>query len=93
MSVLGIYLGFSVVVLFITFMALLGHGIKEKETPDIILGVLGSIIIVIMFIYAVFEYYEPKAIEVYQGKTTLEYKVKDGVKVDSVVVYKERVKK
>lgn len=27
--------------------------------------------------------------DVYQGKTTLEYKVVDGVKVDSTVVWKE----
>lgn len=30
----------------------------------------------------------PKAIEVYQGKTTLEYKIIDGIKIDSVVIYK-----
>ena len=32
----------------------------------------------------------PKAMDVYQGKTTLEYTIKDGVKVDSVVVFKEK---
>lgn len=31
---------------------------------------------------------EPTAMDVYQGKTTLEYKVVDGEKIDSVVVYK-----
>lgn len=31
----------------------------------------------------------PKAIDVYQGKTTLEYTIIDGIKVDSVVVFKE----
>ena len=31
----------------------------------------------------------PKAIDVYQGKTTLEYTIRDGVKVDSIVVFKE----
>lgn len=30
----------------------------------------------------------PKAIDVYQGKTTLEYIIRDGVKIDSVVVWK-----
>ena len=30
----------------------------------------------------------PTAMDVYQGKTTLEYKVVDDVKVDSVVVFK-----
>ena len=32
----------------------------------------------------------PSAIEVYQGKTTLEYKVVDGEVVDSCVVYKKK---
>lgn len=31
---------------------------------------------------------QPKAMDVYQGKTTLEYTIRDGVKVDSVVVWK-----
>ena len=31
---------------------------------------------------------EPQAIEVYQGKTTLEFTYKDGVAIDSVVVFK-----
>jgi hypothetical protein len=31
---------------------------------------------------------EPSAIEVYQGKTTLEYKIVDNQVIDSVVVYK-----
>lgn len=30
----------------------------------------------------------PTAMNVYQGKTTIEYKVVDGVKVDSVVIFK-----
>ena len=30
----------------------------------------------------------PTAMDVYQGKTTLEYKVVDNVKVDSVVIFK-----
>lgn len=31
---------------------------------------------------------KPTAIEVYQGKTTLEYKIVDGEVIDSCVVYK-----
>lgn len=30
----------------------------------------------------------PTSMDVYQGKTTLEYTVRDGVRTDSVVVYK-----
>ena len=32
---------------------------------------------------------QPTAMDVYQGKTTLEYKVIDGVKIDSIVVFKK----
>lgn len=32
----------------------------------------------------------PNAMEVYQGKTTLEYKVVDGVKIDSTVIYNSK---
>ena len=31
----------------------------------------------------------PSALDVYQGKTTIEYTIRDGVKVDSIVVFKE----
>ena len=40
---------------------------------------------VILIIYA----WTPTAMDVYKGKTTLEYTVVDGVKVDSTVVWKE----
>lgn len=32
---------------------------------------------------------KPRAMDVYQGKTTLEYTIRDSVKVDSIVVFKE----
>lgn len=36
------------------------------------------------------ESFEPTAIDVYKGKTTLEITYKDGVPIDSVVVFKDR---
>ena len=35
------------------------------------------------------ESYKPTAMDVYQGKTTLEITYKDGVPVDSIVVFKK----
>ena len=35
---------------------------------------------------------EPTAMDVYQGKTTLEITYKDGVAIDSVVVFKDKEK-
>lgn len=51
-----------------------------------------SIVIISAFIgsFTTSKVYEnkPSAMDVYQGKTTLEYKVVDGVKVDSCVIFK-----
>lgn len=33
----------------------------------------------------------PTAMDVYQGKTTLEYTIRDSVKVDSIVIFKNSV--
>jgi len=38
------------------------------------------------------ESHKPTAMDVYQGKTTLEITYKDGVPVDSVVVFKDKEK-
>ena len=46
-------------------------------------------IIAIMSIYT--PNYEPTAIDVYRGKTTLEITYRDSAAVDSVVVYEQRV--
>ena len=35
----------------------------------------------------------PTPMDVYQGKTTLKYEVVDGVKVDSIVIWKDDFKK
>ena len=59
-------------------------------------GVVGGIIISILFIIEIgivgdilaSKNPKPTAMDVYQGKTTLEYKVVDNVKVDSVVIFK-----
>ena len=59
---------------------------------------LGMIIVLLILIEGIFIICinydpEPTAMDVYQGKTTLEYKVVDDVKVDSVVIFKEEFKK
>jgi hypothetical protein len=35
----------------------------------------------------------PSAMEYHQGKTTVEYTIRDGVKLDSVIVFKDNMKK
>lgn len=63
------------------------HG---KFNDGITLGVFISILlfIEIALIVYIIDDPNPTAMDVYKGKTTLEYKVVDGVKVDSVVIFK-----
>lgn len=88
MDTLAVYLGFSVLFITIVSIAFIGYGVNKNDAPISIFGVIIFIITVIIFGFSVEEYHQPKAIEVYQGKTTLEYTVKDGVVIDSAVVYK-----
>ena len=48
------------------------------------------IVLEIFFLYEIASEPHPKAMDVYQGKTTIEYTIRDGVKVDSIVVFKEK---
>lgn len=58
------------------------------ESAFSISAVVSTIIFLVIIIIVCLENEEPKAIDVYQGKTTLEITYKDSVPVDSVVVFK-----
>jgi len=60
------------------------RSIDEAPLVDIFLVFVGSL----MFFIGVFIIDTPTAKDVYQGKTTLEITYKDGVPVDSVVIFK-----
>lgn len=49
------------------------------------------IVIEIGLIIDITEEPRPKAMDVYQGKTTLEYTIRDGEVIDSVVVFKDNI--
>lgn len=57
-------------------------------------GILGAILIGISIIgtysiiFSIINNNKPSALDVYKGKTTLEITYKDGVAIDSVVVFK-----
>ena len=61
-----------------------------KFNDGITLGVFITIFVFIEYalIACIIDDKNPTAMDVYQGKTTLECKVVDGVRVDSVVVFK-----
>lgn len=88
MDILAIYLATSIVIILFVVLVLIGYGSSHKEPGTVGVGVGLGFSAILLFWFSVEEYHEPKAIEVYQGKTTLEYTMKDGVVVDSIVIYK-----
>ena len=61
---------------------------NEKLYPTLGFGVIWML----LFIYLVILSEMPTPMDVYQGNTTLEVTYKDGVPVDSNVVFKDNVK-
>ena len=93
MDILAIYLASSIVIILFIVLVLIGYGSSHKEPGIVGVGISLGFVAILLFWFSVEEYHEPKAIEVYQGKTTLEYTVKDGVKTDSIVVYRNGSKR
>ena len=71
--------------------------ISEKKKGDFDTGIGIGFIVFFLFIVEVHLVANvtkdptPTAMDVYQGKTTLEYRIIDSVKIDSVVVWKRDV--
>lgn len=80
--------------IILLFFVLLTSHISGKKNCEFDAGVtLGGVISILLFIettliVCIIDDPNPTAMDVYQDKTTLEYKVVDGVKVDSVVIFK-----
>lgn len=80
----------GIILLFLVFLTFYISKRNDGKFDGVTLG----LIIVLLFYTEAFLIYcsdnkpNPTAMDVYQGKTTLEYKVVDGVKVDSVVIFK-----
>lgn len=61
-------------------------------------GAIMLVVIIVLFVgsvlgfigYSIINFHNPPAIEVYRGNTTLEITYKNGIPVDSVVVYKSK---
>lgn len=62
---------------------------NDGSRCDIVLLVCVVSLISVCITSSVYEK-KPQAIEVYQGKTTLEYTIRGGEVVDSVVVFKNK---
>jgi hypothetical protein len=75
----GVFL-FGLVTMIVSFIK--GH--------DFVCGFGTGIVLTCMVAAAAYQG-EPNAMDVYQGKTAIQYTVVDGVKVDSCVVYKKDI--
>ena len=85
--------------IILLFFVCLAFYLSDRYGSEFDEGVtLGSIIVLLILIEGIFIICinygsHPTAMDVYQNKTTLEYKVVDDVKVDSIVIFKEEFKK
>lgn len=85
--VVGLIIGLIVLINFL----------NSRSCDDLDTGVfLGAVLMIfcaikICIVSNIIAEPKPKAIDVYQGKTTLEYTIRDGEIIDSVVVFKNSV--
>ena len=70
-------------IFIILFLALI---IQDEDVVQILI----SFAVVVLFVIIGIAINNPSAMDVYAGKTTMEYTIVDGVKVDSTVVYKKK---
>lgn len=90
MMLLAILIGITII--FLMIQCIQWERQKEPYSFGFLCGfaIFAFIAIEILCIDEIVSGPHPKAMDVYQGKTTIEYTIKDGVKVDSVVVFKEK---
>ena len=82
-----VFIFFFSVAIFAFFITYLFDTIEKGNSfPTFIACIYSLIIVVLSAIYLK----EPTALDVYRGKTTLEITYKDGVPIDSTVVWKDR---
>ena len=76
----------AVTLFVMTFMAIILSAYSNAYTVSILIV---SIITFISAVFTTIELRNPTAIDVYRGKTTLEVTYKNGVPIDSAVVFKK----
>lgn len=86
-----IIIGSIILILICTIIAIYDNNKNAKFDVGVFFGIVLSILMVVevALLSSILEDPKPTAMDVYQGKTTLEYKVIDNVKIDSVVVFKD----
>lgn len=83
--------------IFGMFLFFVADYLSHKKGNDFDNGIVIGIILFLCFIVEVIllaNIYKtplPTAMDVYQGKTTLEYTIRDSVKIDSIVIFKDSI--
>ena len=81
--------------ILLSFLVYISLQIANKKMDDFYIGISVGLIISFFIVEAclvgsiIIKNHTPTAMDVYQDKTTLEYTIRDGVAIDSVVVWKE----
>lgn len=85
-----IVVGLLILLVIVAIIAADSSG-NAKFDVGVCFGVVLSMLLVIEIILLseVLENPRPTAMDVYQGKTTLEFTIRDNVKIDSIVVFKD----
>lgn len=65
--------------------------VAEKDKTFI--SAFGAVVCVYAMISVADRNYKPTAMDVIEGKTTMEYRIIDGVKIDSTLIFKPEFKK
>lgn len=88
-----VIIGSIILILICTIIAIYDDNKNAKFDVGIFFGIVVSILMVIevALLSSILEDPKPTAMDVYRGKTTLEYTIRDGVKIDSVVVFNNEI--
>lgn len=82
---LTLFIILAVTLLVMVFMAII---LSEYSNAYAVSTLIVSIITFLSAVFTTIELQNPTAIDVYRGKTTLEITYKDGIVIDSTVVFK-----
>ena len=84
--IIGILLAFFLILSLYT-----SYNKKSDYDTGVVIGfiICGLFVLEVGILSDINEDPQPTAMDVYQGKTTLEYKVINSVKVDSIVIFKK----
>lgn len=86
--------GFDLVLVLICIIYLLVFlYVTVTEKDKTFICAFGALICVYAMISIADRNYKPTAMDIIEGKTTMEYKIIDGVKVDSTLIFKPEFKK